>query len=178
MPYVIAAEEPMAAASADLATIGSSLRMAHTQAAAPTVVLVPAAADEVSAGIAQLFSRHAERYQALAGHAAAFHERFAHNLTASARSYASTEGANASSLWPSDTGTGSPASANAAGAIQSLHADIRGFLWQLMSQLLPVTATFADAMTLLLLYLTGRWGLITLFLLVLRIRALLHQLGI
>jgi hypothetical protein len=178
VPYVIAAEEPMVTASAELATIGSSLRMAHADAAAPTVVLVPAAADEVSAGIAQLFSRHAEHYQALAGHAAAFPERFAHNLTASARSYASTEGANASSLWSPDARTLSPVIAHAAGAIQSLHADVRSFLWQLMSQLLPVTATFADAVTLLLLYLTGRWGLITLFLLVLRIRALLHQLGI
>ena len=32
---------------------------------APTVQVMPAAADEVSAGIAQLFSQHAQGYQAL-----------------------------------------------------------------------------------------------------------------
>jgi hypothetical protein len=57
MSYVIAAREMMTAAAADLATIGSDLSMAHAAAAVPTVALVPAAADEVSAGIAHLFSR-------------------------------------------------------------------------------------------------------------------------
>jgi len=65
----------LAAAAADLATIDSSLSAAHTAAAAPTFALVPAAADEVSASIAHLFSQHAEDYQALAGQAAAFHEQ-------------------------------------------------------------------------------------------------------
>ena len=47
-------------------------------AAAPTVALIPAAADEVSASIAHLFSQHAQDYQALAGQAAVFHEQFVH----------------------------------------------------------------------------------------------------
>ena len=59
MSYVIAAPEMMAAAATDLAGIGSDLSAAHTAAAAPTVALVPAAADEVSAGIAHLFSTYA-----------------------------------------------------------------------------------------------------------------------
>ncbi len=164
MPYVIAAPEPMAAAAADLATIGSSLQVAYAEAAAPTVALVPAAADEVSATVAQLFSAHAEGYQALAGHATAFHEHFSHNVTASAHSYATAEGANASSLR----------SSHATAGTSTLHNDVRGVLYQLMTQLVPVPATWEDLVALLVLYLSGRWGLTTLFLLILRLRSLLH----
>jgi PE family len=67
MSYVIAAPEMVAAAAGDLATVDSSLHAAQTAAAGPTVAIVPAAADEVSASIAHLFSQHAEHYQALAG---------------------------------------------------------------------------------------------------------------
>src|ERR1700758_5140952 len=98
MSYVIAAPEMLAAAAADFVTIDSSVSAAHTAAATQTVALVPAAADEVSASIAQLFSQHAEGYQTVAGQAAAFHEQFIQRLNASARSYASTEAANTSSL--------------------------------------------------------------------------------
>ena len=98
MAYVITAPEMMAAAATDLATIGSTLSVAHTLAATPTLALMSAAADEVSASIAHLFSRHAQDYQALAGRAAAFHEQFVQHLNASADSYAATEAANASSL--------------------------------------------------------------------------------
>ncbi|MGA8253708.1 MAG: PE family protein [Mycobacterium sp.] len=61
MAYVIAAPEMIEAASTDLATIGSTLNTAHMSVAAPTVEVMPAAADEVSAGIAQLFSQHAHQ---------------------------------------------------------------------------------------------------------------------
>ena len=60
MAYVIAAPEMMTAVAGDLGHIGSTLIEEHTAAAASTVGLVPAAADEVSAGIAHLFSRYAE----------------------------------------------------------------------------------------------------------------------
>jgi PE family len=59
MSYAIATPETLAAATADLATIDSSLSAAHTAAATQTVALAPAAADEVSASIAHLFSQHA-----------------------------------------------------------------------------------------------------------------------
>jgi hypothetical protein len=98
MSYVIAAPETMTSAATDLATIGSNLSAAHTAAAAPTLAVLPAAADEVSASIAQLFSQHAANYQATAAQAAAFQEQFVQNLTASAGSYASTEAAIASFL--------------------------------------------------------------------------------
>jgi hypothetical protein len=62
--------------------------------------VIPAAADEVSAGIAHLFSRYAGGYQALAGQASAFHQQFVQQVNASARSYAATEAGNAASLRP------------------------------------------------------------------------------
>ena len=100
MSIVIAAPELMNTAATDLANIGSNLSAAHTAAAAQTTGVIPAAADEVSASIAQLFSAHAQDYQAVARQAAAFHEQFTQNLNASARSYAATEAANTASLRP------------------------------------------------------------------------------
>ena len=98
MSYMIAAPEMMTSAATDLATIGADLSAAHQMAATPTVGLVPAAADEVSASIAHVFSQHAAGYQALAGQAAAFHAQFVHNLTASAASYTSADAASATTL--------------------------------------------------------------------------------
>ena len=67
MSYVIAAPEIMRAAT-DLATIGETLYAAHMTAAAPTLAAAPpAAADEVSASIAHLFSGYGQEYQKLAG---------------------------------------------------------------------------------------------------------------
>ncbi len=100
MSYVMVAPELMAAAATDVAAVGSTLGAAHLAAAAPTVAVIPAAADEVSAGIAHLFSAHAQEYQALAGQAAAFHQQFVQHLTASATSFASAEAANVSLLQP------------------------------------------------------------------------------
>jgi len=98
MSYVIAAPEMMTSAASDLATIGSNVNAAHMVAAARTVAVVPAAADEVSASIAQLFSQHAVNYQAMAAQAAAFNDQFVQHLTAGAFSYASIEAALASLL--------------------------------------------------------------------------------
>jgi hypothetical protein len=100
MSYVIAAPELMTAAAGDLAGIGSSLSEAHAAAAIHTVALVPAAADEVSAGVAHLFSGYAEDFHGLAGRAAAFQEQFVGHLKAGAGSYAAAEGVNASLLRP------------------------------------------------------------------------------
>jgi PE family len=98
MAYVVAVPEMMAALAADLAGVGSDLSTAHAAAAVPTVGLVPAAADEVSASIANLFSRYAEDYHALAGRASAFQDQFVQRLHAGACAYASTEAANATWL--------------------------------------------------------------------------------
>jgi hypothetical protein len=93
MAYVIAAPEMMTAAATDLATIGSDLAAAHTAAAASTVHVIPAAADEVSASVAHLFSHYGGGFQALAGQAAAFHGQLVQNLKASAFSYTKIEAA-------------------------------------------------------------------------------------
>jgi hypothetical protein len=112
MPYVLAAPEMIATAATDVAAIGSTLSAEHMAAAGSTVALIPAAADEVSASIAHLFSLHAQDYQSLAGQAAAFHDRFVQHLNASAGSYAGIEAASAASLQPLNAS--SRASANAA----------------------------------------------------------------
>jgi hypothetical protein len=89
--YVIATPELMTAAATDLANIGSALDAAHLVAAGPTTAVIPAAADEVSTGIAALFSAHATDYQAQATKAVAATSGFAANLTGSAGAYASAE---------------------------------------------------------------------------------------
>jgi hypothetical protein len=93
MSYVLAAPELMTAAATDLAAIGSAVDAAHAAAAAPTTGLIPAAADEVSTGIAALFGAHAQDYQAQARQAAAVQGQFVANLTGSAGAYASAEDA-------------------------------------------------------------------------------------
>ncbi|HUH67593.1 MAG TPA: PE family protein [Mycobacterium sp.] len=106
MAYVIAAPEMMTAAATDLGTIGSNVNAAHMVAAARTTSVIPAATDEVSTGIAQLFSQHAANYQALARQAAQFNAQFVQHLTAGAFSYASIEAALASLLKSSITDAG------------------------------------------------------------------------
>jgi len=111
MSYVIAAPEIMTSAATDLATIGSNLSAAHTVAAAPTLAVLPAAADEVSAGIAHLFSQCGQSYHALAAQAAAYQEQFVQHLTAGAGSYAAAEASNAALLQPLTVSAGSFTSA-------------------------------------------------------------------
>jgi ABC-type transporter Mla subunit MlaD len=98
MSHVFATPELIASAAADLATIGSNLSAARRAAAAPMIAVAPAAADEVSALIAYLFSQHAQDFQAVAAEAATFHDQFAQKLTTGAFSYASIENAISSNL--------------------------------------------------------------------------------
>ena len=67
MSYVTVSPGIVATAATDVAAIGSSISADHAVAAASTVAVIPAAADEVSASIAHLFSGYAQDYQALAG---------------------------------------------------------------------------------------------------------------
>ena len=107
MSYVIAAPEMMTTAATDLAAIGSNVSAAHMVAAARTTSVIPAAADEVSASIAHLFSQHAQDYHAVAAQAAAVQQQFVQNLKTSALSYASVEDAIASFLQGLITSAGS-----------------------------------------------------------------------
>jgi PE family len=146
--YLMAAPEMMAATATEVAAVGSTVSAAHMAAAAPTVAVIPAAADEVSASIAQLFSRHAQDYQALAGQAAAFHEQFVQHLNASARSYAATEAANAASLQHLNASAGSSAKTIAAlpGTLLNLLTSVNGTLDQLLNTLASHLLAFLNAL--------------------------------
>src|ERR1700722_6196991 len=98
MSYGSAAPDVIAAATTDLANIGSTIKAANAVAALPTTGLAAAGADEVSAAVGALFGSHAQAYQALSAQAAAFHDRFVQALTAGAGSYASAEAANAAAF--------------------------------------------------------------------------------
>jgi len=100
MSAVIAVPELMAQAATDLAAIGDTLNAAHLTAAVPTVAVLPAAADEVSASIAHLMSDYGQEYQKLAREAAAFSDHFARTLKSGGAAYAATEATSAASLRP------------------------------------------------------------------------------
>lgn len=102
MSHVSVAPDSMMLTAAELENIASALNEAHRLVAPATLALSPAAADEVSASIAQLFSQHAQDYQMVARGAAASQEQFVANLTASASSYASDEDMIASLLQSLD----------------------------------------------------------------------------
>jgi hypothetical protein len=102
MSYVIAAPEMMTSAASDLAAIGSNVNAAHMVAAARTTSVIPAAADEVSAGVAHLFSSYAQDFHGLAAKAAAFGDQFTTNLKAGAFSYSELEAGLTAFLHPGD----------------------------------------------------------------------------
>ncbi|SON59569.1 PE-PGRS family protein PE_PGRS16 [Mycobacterium simulans] len=98
MSFVIAAPETLVAAATDLRSIASAISAANAAAAAPTISVLPAAVDQVSAGIAALFSSHAQGYQTLSAQATAFHQQFAQALHDAAGWYATAEATNTSPL--------------------------------------------------------------------------------
>ena len=94
MSFVIAVPQLMTDAAANLAGIGSTISAANAAAAAPTSGVLAAAADEVSAAVATLFSHHGTAFQALSAQAMAFHAQFVQTLNAGAAGYASSEAAS------------------------------------------------------------------------------------
>ncbi|WP_139802022.1 PE family protein, partial [Mycobacterium angelicum] len=94
MSLVFASLPGLGAATTDFAGIGSAVDAAAHAASASTTELLAAAADEVSSGIAALFSAHGRQFQALNAQAAAFHDQFIRTLAASANSYATAEATN------------------------------------------------------------------------------------
>jgi PE family protein/PE_PGRS family protein len=98
MTLLFAAPATVAATATELAGIASTLSAAHAVAAIPTSALLPAAGDEVSAGIASLFSDYARAYQSLNARAATFHQWFVQALRGAGDAYAAAEAANASPL--------------------------------------------------------------------------------
>ena len=98
MSYVIAVPDTLAAAAADVASIGSSINAAHSAAAAPTTAVVAAAGDEVSAAISSLFSGYGKEFQALSARAAEVHAQFVQTMNGAGGAYAAAEAAGATPL--------------------------------------------------------------------------------
>jgi hypothetical protein len=95
MTFVTTQPEVLAAAAGQLQEIGVVIAAQNAAAATPTVDVVPAAADEVSALTATQFSAHGTTYQTVSAQASAIHDMFVRILGASGDSYATTEAANA-----------------------------------------------------------------------------------
>jgi len=95
MSFVTTQPEALIAAAGALQVLGSGMTAGNMAAAAPTIGVVPAAADSVSALTAAQFAAHGELYQQISAQAAAIHEMFVNTLGISASSYAATEAANA-----------------------------------------------------------------------------------
>jgi hypothetical protein len=107
----------MAAAAAELESIGAELDAAHAAAAASSTVLLAAGADEVSTAAAAVFTKYGQTFRALGAQASAFHAQFAQALSSAEGAYAATEAANASEIqWfsPWKTLTGRPLVGNGA----------------------------------------------------------------
>lgn len=122
MSFVTIAPQYVEAAAQDLAAIGSSLSEATGAAAAPTTVLAPAGADEVSAAIAALFGDHAQQFQALAARASAFHEQFVGLLNSGAGAYLGTEVANAEQTLQTVAAPAQSLGGDAAGAFNGFNS--------------------------------------------------------
>src|ERR1700722_6190282 len=118
--YVIAVPEALAAASANLSGIGSSITEANAAAATSTTEVLAAGQDEVSAAIASFFGAYAQDYQALSTRMAVFHEQFTQALNTGADAYGATEAVNASPLQdlnPVKLLTGRPLVGNGANGV-------------------------------------------------------------
>ncbi|WP_264892713.1 PE family protein, partial [Mycobacterium kiyosense] len=96
--FLIAAPEALAAASADLNGIAESIRRATASAAPSTTQIAAAAADEVSAAIAQMFGGYAQSYQSVGTQIALYQKQFQQALSTGAGAYAAAEAVNGLSL--------------------------------------------------------------------------------
>ena len=114
MSFLLIAPDIFEAGTATAAQIGSAVSAGNLAAAIPTTELAAAGADEVSAGVAAMFSAHAQAYQAAAAQAATYYEQFVSTLHAAAVSYADTEATIASAMENTLLGGGATAAPLAA----------------------------------------------------------------
>lgn len=98
MSFVLTAPETLVASASDIAGIGSTINAAFAAAAVPTTGVLAAAADEVSAQVAALFSAHGQEDQQISAQLEAFHAKFVLAMSSSARQYAAAEASAAQSL--------------------------------------------------------------------------------
>src|SRR5690625_3366105 len=95
MSFVTTEPELLTAAAGDLAGIDATMNAENAAAATPTIGIVPAGADTVSALSAAQFAAHAELYQTVSAHAETIHQQFVSALISGAGAYAATEAGNA-----------------------------------------------------------------------------------
>jgi len=95
MPFVTTQPEMLAATANLLGGIDTSMAVRNAFAAAPTIGVVPAASDQVSALIATQFAAHATIYQTVSAQAMAIRELVTTTLGINAGSYAFAGAANA-----------------------------------------------------------------------------------
>ncbi len=95
MSFLTALPEALQAAAAQLQGLGTTFEAQSTAIAAPTTGLAPAAADEVSALQAGIFSTYGNLYQQISGQATAIQQQIAQNLGLSGSSYSTAESTNA-----------------------------------------------------------------------------------
>lgn len=132
MSAVVAVPDLLAQAATHVAIIGQTLGAASQTTAASTRAVLPAAADEVSAAVAQLFSQFGQDYQTAARQAAAYQQQFVQHLSAAANSYAGAEAANASLLLPATAAAGLPSLDE---VFSSLISTVTGLFWQALAYL-------------------------------------------
>jgi hypothetical protein len=94
MSFVITHPEALTAAASALESLGTSMAAQDAVAAAPTIGVAPAAADEVSALQATQFTAYGTWYQQVSTQAAAIHQMLVNALGTSASAYGQTESAN------------------------------------------------------------------------------------
>lgn len=94
MSFLTTRPEALIAAAGALQALGSSMAAQNAAAAAPTTGVAPAAADEVSALQATLFSAYGTWYQNVGAQATAIHQALVNTLGTNAGSYGDTEAAN------------------------------------------------------------------------------------
>lgn len=118
MSFVVAGAEQIAAAVADVTSIGTAVTRANIAAALPTTELLAAAEDEVSAAIARFFGDHGLAYISTSDWVAQTQTRFAQLLSFAQTSYTDTEAAITASM------RGPIGAAEAAGPLRAVTDDI------------------------------------------------------
>lgn len=88
MSFATTEAQLLATAAGKLAGLGPMMTVGSAAAAAPTIGVIPAAADEVSVLTAAQFAARAQIYQVMIGQAVAIHQQFVARLVASAAAYA------------------------------------------------------------------------------------------
>jgi hypothetical protein len=114
MSYVNTAPAAIAAAAAQLEGVGTSFATESAGAASATTAIAPAAADEVSALQAGVFSTYGQLYQTVSAKAQAIHQQFVNTLQQSSGSYQETEAANQAGTAANSLGNTASSAASSA----------------------------------------------------------------